>query len=108
MAEGRRIRRAVALAITFLCNPVVTSPGDTQQLVDPRERERVLRNYRRYQEAPEEQRREIERQYERWQQMPEEERRRILDNYERYRKLPREEQRDFKRKYERWREQRQR
>jgi hypothetical protein len=89
---------AALLAIGWIAAP----PAAAQRL-KPKDRERVLRNYERYQQAPEDKRREVERQYQRWQGMPEDERQKILRNYDRYRALSRDEQREFKRKYEDWR-----
>ena len=72
------------------------------QEYSPSERDKAIRNYQRYREAPPEMQREIERHYQRWQEMPDQERDRVRRNYERYRQLPPQERRQFDRKYREW------
>jgi Protein of unknown function (DUF3106) len=71
--------------------------------IPPRERRRVLENYRRFQKLPPERQRDIQERYHRWQALPPEEQDRIRENYRRYRGMNSDEKEEFLQKYRRWR-----
>ena len=69
------------------------------------ERERALKNFRRFQQLPKERKRDLQDAYDRWQQLPAAERERIQQNYERYRDMNSDEKEEFRQKYHHWRSQ---
>lgn len=70
--------------------------------LSPRERERALKNFQRFQQLSPKQQRTLEQQYHRWRSLPPEERQRIRKNYERYQRLDPYEKEEFEELYRKW------
>lgn len=93
--------RAVADSFALHFRTVEQSWDD----LSPTERERALKNFRRFQQLPEDRKRDLQDAYDRWQQLPSSERGRLQQNYERYRGMNSDEKEEFRLKYKHWRSQ---
>ena len=69
------------------------------------ERQRALRNFRRFQRLPEGRKQDLQNAYDTWQQLPAAERERIQHNYQRYREMNSYEKEEFRLKYKHWQSQ---
>jgi hypothetical protein len=83
---------------------------DLQQLVNqnwydlpPREQNKALEYYKRYEKLPPEKKRAIDENYNRFQQLPPEEKDRLRRNYETYRGWNSDQKEEFNRKSRQWR-----
>jgi hypothetical protein len=83
-------------------SPVAAQKRSRWNGLSPRERYDTMRNYREYENLPEERKEDIDRRYERWRQMPKDKRERVLQNFERYQQMPPQEREELQRKYHRW------
>jgi hypothetical protein len=75
---------------------------DAWQRLSPEEKERVRREYERFQQLPEQDRDRVHERYRRWQSLQPEQRRQLRENYENYRDLGPGERQRFDEGYRHW------
>ena len=111
----RGVVAGVPLLILTLCWPERTAADDSFRFspvdqsweeMSPTERERALRNFRRFQQLPEGRKQDLQKAYDAWQQLPAAERERLRHNYRRYREMNSYEKEEFRLKYRHWQSQR--
>jgi hypothetical protein len=93
--------RAAADGSSFGFSPVDQSWDE----MSPTERERALRNFRRFEQLPDGRKQDLQEAYDVWQQLPATERERIEHNYQRYREMNSYEKEEFRLKYRHWQSQ---
>ena len=80
----KKIAAALSLGI-FLAAPIsgwARDDGDNWRDRSPKERENILRNYRRWQSLPQEDKQHLREEWDRWQNLPKERRDTLKNRYE--------------------------
>ncbi len=70
--------------------------------LSPGQRQRALKNFKRFQQLSPKQQRILEQQYRQWRSLSPQERQRIRKNYERYHRLDPYEKEEFEERYHKW------
>ena len=107
---------ALPLILTLVCWPGRAAADDAAfqlspvdqgwEEMSPTERQRALRNFRRFEQLPEDRKQDLQKAYDTWQQLPTAERERLRHNYRRYREMNSYEKEEFRLKYRHWQAQR--
>ena len=104
LSTSGRAEARVGLSSSWLADEALTGLVLSQRWEDlsPRERERALKNFQRFQQLSPKRQKSLEQQYHRWRSLPPEEQQRIRENYKRYQRLDPYEKEEFEELYRKW------